>query len=144
MPALGGAGLERKIASFGYYPRWSPNSSRILFQTRGFGLSCEFYIVGLDGNAPRPVQTDLTNRMWAISAAWHPDGKRISVWTWENEACGNADILDGPDRGRPGDKDRDRAGNPKDGGGYRGERNQRLGGFGFQVFVGTFRNGHLL
>ena len=30
-PALGGAGLQRKIASFGYYPRWSPDSSRILF-----------------------------------------------------------------------------------------------------------------
>jgi DNA-binding winged helix-turn-helix (wHTH) protein len=24
VPALGGAGLERKIAPFGYYPRWSP------------------------------------------------------------------------------------------------------------------------
>jgi len=26
-PALGGAGLERKISSFGYFPRWSPDSS---------------------------------------------------------------------------------------------------------------------
>ena len=33
IPALGGEGLERKIASFGYYPRWSPDSSQILFQT---------------------------------------------------------------------------------------------------------------
>ena len=32
MPALGGAGLKRKIASFGYFPRWSPDSSRLLFQ----------------------------------------------------------------------------------------------------------------
>ncbi len=33
VPALGGEGLERKIASFGYYPRWSPDSSQILFRT---------------------------------------------------------------------------------------------------------------
>src|SRR5215471_9854439 len=30
IPALGGEGLERKIASFGYYPRWSPDSSQVL------------------------------------------------------------------------------------------------------------------
>jgi Tol biopolymer transport system component/DNA-binding winged helix-turn-helix (wHTH) protein len=28
-PPLGGAGLERKIASFGYYPRWSPDGTQI-------------------------------------------------------------------------------------------------------------------
>ena len=33
VPALGGEGLERRIASFGYYPRWSPDGSQILFQT---------------------------------------------------------------------------------------------------------------
>ena len=36
-PALGGTGLERKIASFGYYPHWSPDSSLILFQP-AYGL----------------------------------------------------------------------------------------------------------
>jgi len=80
VPALGGAGLERKIASFGYHPRWSPDSSRILLQTIEFGLSCQLYVVGLDGNPPRAVQVDLTNRTGTISAAWHPDGRRISVW----------------------------------------------------------------
>jgi Tol biopolymer transport system component/DNA-binding winged helix-turn-helix (wHTH) protein len=85
VPALGGAGLERKIAPFGYYPRWSPDGSRILLQTIGFGLPCQFYVVGLDGNPPRAVQEDLTNQISATSAAWHPDGKRISIWAadWE-------------------------------------------------------------
>jgi Tol biopolymer transport system component/DNA-binding winged helix-turn-helix (wHTH) protein len=83
VPSLGGAGMERKIASFGNYPRWSPDSSQILFQSRAFGLSCELYIVGLDGNPPHPVQTDLTDRIMTMSAAWHPDGKRISVWAWQ-------------------------------------------------------------
>jgi Tol biopolymer transport system component/DNA-binding winged helix-turn-helix (wHTH) protein len=83
VPALGGTGLERKIASFGYYPQWSPDSSRILLQTRGFGVSCQLYVVGLDGNPPHEVQAHLTERILTISAAWHPDGKRISVWVWD-------------------------------------------------------------
>jgi len=83
VPALGGTGLQRKIASFGYYPRWSPDGSRVLFQTIGFGLSCEFFVVGLNGDPPRPVQSELTGQMSTISAAWHPDGKRISVWVWD-------------------------------------------------------------
>jgi Tol biopolymer transport system component len=33
VPALGGKGLERRIASFGYKPRWSPDGSQLLFQT---------------------------------------------------------------------------------------------------------------
>jgi Tol biopolymer transport system component/DNA-binding winged helix-turn-helix (wHTH) protein len=83
VPALGGAGLARRIASFGYYPRWSPDSSRILFQSTGFALGCEFFVVALDGNPPHAVQPDLTDQNWAMSAAWHPDGKRISIWVWE-------------------------------------------------------------
>jgi Tol biopolymer transport system component/DNA-binding winged helix-turn-helix (wHTH) protein len=85
IPALGGTGLERQIAPFGYYPRWSPDGSRILLQTIGFGLPCHFYVVGLDGNPPRAVQEDFTNQISATSAAWHPDGKRISIWAgdWE-------------------------------------------------------------
>jgi Tol biopolymer transport system component len=81
-PAVGGAGLERKISSFGYFPRWSPDSSQILFLTglsSGVGLSV--YVVRRDGNPPKPVQADMpSERSWAISAAWHPDGKRISIW----------------------------------------------------------------
>ena len=83
-PALGGAGLERKISSFGYFPRWSPDSSQILFLTKWFspGLSTAVFVVTLDGTAPRPVQANpadmWANHMWTLSAAWHPDGKRIS------------------------------------------------------------------
>jgi Tol biopolymer transport system component/DNA-binding winged helix-turn-helix (wHTH) protein len=80
-PALGGAGLERKISSFGYFPRWSPDSSQVLFLT---GLSSSVgsfvYVVGLDGDPPKKVQADMPSEKWAISAAWHPDGKRISMW----------------------------------------------------------------
>jgi len=81
IPALGGAGLARKIVSAGFYPRWSPDGSRILFQTSQGGSENEFYVVTLDGTPPRKVVTEfgpLTITM--RSAAWHPDGKRISIW----------------------------------------------------------------
>jgi len=84
IPALGGEGLARKIASFGYYPRWSPDGSQILFQNYFFitYLTDRFYVVGLDGGAPRQVFADFVSHqnLRAISAAWHPDGQRISMW----------------------------------------------------------------
>jgi len=94
VPVLGGEGLERKIASFGYYPRWSPDSSRILFRTHFANLNAlsdRFYLVDLDGSTPREVFADFISqrKLEAFSAAWHPDGKRISVW-----ASGPGPILD--------------------------------------------------
>ena len=83
-PALGGAGLERKIAAFGYHPQWAPDSLQVLFQAGfteipGWG---HFYIAQLDGSAPREVLAEFfaQHKLWAASAAWHPDGKRVTVW----------------------------------------------------------------
>jgi Tol biopolymer transport system component/DNA-binding winged helix-turn-helix (wHTH) protein len=86
VPALGGAGLERKVSSFGYYPRWSPDSTQILFQSMDLGGMNvnRFFIVGLDGTAPREVLKELGPV--GVSAAWHPDGKRISAWVQERLA----------------------------------------------------------
>ena len=80
IPALGGAGLERRISTFGYYPRWSPDSTQLLFQTGQYVVDSRFYVVKLDGSDPHEVLSELTAQVWGISAAWHPDGKRISVW----------------------------------------------------------------
>jgi Tol biopolymer transport system component/DNA-binding winged helix-turn-helix (wHTH) protein len=84
VPALGG--VERRIAAFGYYPRWSPDSSQILFQTTKFLGMNRFYVVTLDGSQPREVLTEFRaqHKPAIISAAWHPDGKRISAWVWES------------------------------------------------------------
>ena len=83
VPSLGGEGLERKISSFGYYPRWSPDSSQILFRTHfvKIDVTDRFFLVGLDGSTPREVLRELVSqgKLEAVSAAWHPDGKRISV-----------------------------------------------------------------
>jgi Tol biopolymer transport system component/DNA-binding winged helix-turn-helix (wHTH) protein len=91
VPALGGSGLERKVSSFGYFPLWSPDSTRILFRkhftTLGLGTD-RFYVVGLDGGDPHSVLADFKGPqgLEADSAAWHPDGKRISLWAWDREA----------------------------------------------------------
>jgi Tol biopolymer transport system component/DNA-binding winged helix-turn-helix (wHTH) protein len=92
VPALGGEGLERKIASFGYLPRWSPDSSQILFQTH-FTLLEEgnrFYVSHLDGIPPREVLAEFLAKykLWPGSAVWHPDGKRITVWVSDPEGPG--------------------------------------------------------
>ena len=84
VPALGGQGMARKVSSFGYYPRWSPDSSQILFQvTELVGLDVNrFYVVDLEGTTPRQVLKELFTGDLKIGvwAAWHPDGKRISAW----------------------------------------------------------------
>ena len=87
VPALGGQGLERRIAPFGYHPRWSPNSSQILFQTaRTSGLNGT-YVVDLDGSEPREILAEFLSREprgvhWhrLLYATWHPDGKRATLW----------------------------------------------------------------
>jgi len=84
VPALGGAGLERKIAPFGYYPHWSPDGSQVLFQNHFTvtGHWNRFYVVQLDGSAPREVLAEFIaqNKLSAASAVWHPDGKRATIW----------------------------------------------------------------
>ena len=89
VPALGGAGLARRISTFGYYPRWSPDGSQILFRTAPFPEANRAYVVGLDGAAAHEVLGKLldsvkTTPIPAVSGAWHPDGKRVSVWCWKN------------------------------------------------------------
>src|SRR5439155_4779232 len=81
VPALGGEGLQKRVATFGFHPSWSPDASRILFRTTQFLGVNKFYVTGLDGNQPREVLTDFTrpDKPLAAEAAWHPDG-RISVW----------------------------------------------------------------
>jgi Tol biopolymer transport system component len=86
VPALGGEGLERRIAPFGYYPRWSPDSSQILFQTTPLAVANRFYIAKLSGSPPQEVLRGLfPDSVGLVSAAWHPDGKRITAWAWDSE-----------------------------------------------------------
>lgn len=82
VPVLGGN--ERKVAAFGYRPRWSPDGTKILFYSSILRTNTaeipRLYVVGLDGNQPREVLTDFLAQFKAFRADWHPDGKRISLW----------------------------------------------------------------
>ena len=82
-PALGGAGLQRKIASFGYHPHWSPDSARILFLPTFDYLGTAAYVVALDGSPPREILTDLPADHGLAFSMWHPDGKRITAWIFD-------------------------------------------------------------
>jgi Tol biopolymer transport system component len=79
MPANGGD--ERRVSSFGYEPRWSPDSTRILFK-RSVVLPDlpTIYVVGFDGRPPQPVRPDVLAQFRSLQAAWHPDGRRVSIW----------------------------------------------------------------
>src|SRR5207248_6969000 len=72
IPSLGGAGLERRISSFGYHPRWSPDGSKILFQTHFTWLdgNDKFYVAQLDGGQTREIlaQTIAEHDRWPASA----------------------------------------------------------------------------
>ena len=92
VPAFGGGRWERKIASFGHYPRWSPDGSQILFQTTEYAFLNQnrFYLVDINGDAPHEIPMKFLTKAdtAGLSAAWHPDGKRISVWTCEPSSFG--------------------------------------------------------
>ena len=86
VPALGGVGLERKISSFGYYPRWSPDNSQIMFRAYPtWMVSDGTFVMDVSRGTPQRILAEFGHgrNIFVISAAWHPDGKRISFWGWE-------------------------------------------------------------
>jgi eukaryotic-like serine/threonine-protein kinase len=88
--ALGGD--ERKLAGFGYRPRWSPDSRLILFagtSLEDLDESPSMYVVSPDGQAPRPILESFLGQFRSRpAAAWHPDGCRISFWGYRRQDGG--------------------------------------------------------
>jgi Tol biopolymer transport system component len=82
VPAFGGH--ERKISSFGYLPRWSPDGSKILFSASDPSLpASKLYVATPDGSAPREVllpDFDSPEFRGFAGVHWHPDGQRISFY----------------------------------------------------------------
>jgi len=84
VPAVGGNSQQRRIATFGHYPHWSPDSSKILFQSHHLGNGSKIFLVDVrDGSEPREILSAVTSSASVLSAAWHPDGKRVSLWAWD-------------------------------------------------------------
>jgi Tol biopolymer transport system component len=80
VPALGGQ--ERKISSFGYRPRWSPDGTQILFGNTFVSWLSKLYLVGLGGEPPREILTEFLKkaRTAARSVAWYPGTNHLSIW----------------------------------------------------------------
>ena len=77
VPATGGS--EKRITTFGYRPQWSPSGAEILFASSNVGKS-KLYLVNDDGQQLRRVLADLLGDFSSFRAAWHPDGRRISIY----------------------------------------------------------------
>src|SRR5262245_11706377 len=82
VPVLGGN--ERKVSSFGYRPRWAPDGTQIFFYSSIPQINTveipKVFVVGLDGNPPREVLGRFRTEFNSLRVAWHPDGRRLSVW----------------------------------------------------------------
>src|SRR5262249_57265696 len=67
-----------------YHPRWSPDGTRILFQSsnvpRIIRGSMALFSVSPDGRPPKKVLPAFLDQFVSYTAAWHPDSRRISVW----------------------------------------------------------------
>lgn len=68
-------GPARRVSTFGYEPRWSPDSTRLLIVSSPNRRPRPLpFVVGLDGQPPKPALAE-ARRLWDPSFAWLPDGR---------------------------------------------------------------------
>jgi Tol biopolymer transport system component/DNA-binding winged helix-turn-helix (wHTH) protein len=84
-------GPEERLTDFGHHPQWSPAGDLILFSGSTVRTGTrKLFVVRPDGGDEREIAADAVSRFtsgsttfgWlnSVRAAWHPDGRRISLW----------------------------------------------------------------
>ncbi len=91
---------ERRLLDFGYRPRWSSDSRKILVATADLGVlgvASNLFVVDRDGGPPLPVLSTLTGSLRSISAEFVPGERAVSVWGYrqDGEAVFVTATLDG-------------------------------------------------
>jgi len=71
VPALGGTPV--KLVEEGYYPAWSPDGEKIVFQSIRSG-QWDLFVIPAVGGTPTPLTDDAD---WDYHPSWSPDGKWI-------------------------------------------------------------------
>jgi Tol biopolymer transport system component/serine/threonine protein kinase len=75
VPPLGGNPV--KLVDDGYYPAWSPDGKKIVFQSNRGGQG-DLWIVDADGGTPKRLTNDV---LYDYHPSWSPDGKWIVFGT---------------------------------------------------------------
>jgi Tol biopolymer transport system component/DNA-binding winged helix-turn-helix (wHTH) protein len=72
----------RRVLDSGYRPRWSADGTTLLLSTGldGQGEGARPLLLPLDGRPVQRLAPDLLDPYRLAHAAWHPDGRQISVW----------------------------------------------------------------
>jgi len=80
-------GLPTRLTDFGDRPQWSPSGDRILFSNASVRRGARrLFVVDPRGGAPQEVCASAiepfiaSSWLASIDAAWHPDGRRVSIW----------------------------------------------------------------
>lgn len=84
VPAMGGT--PRRVASFGCCPQWSPDGTQLLFFNQFPRSNDEApapYVVSVATGATRQVLVEALEGLVLPRFAWHPDGRRVSMWARE-------------------------------------------------------------
>ena len=70
-----------------YYPRWSPDGSKIVYMESvpGDNNPQELWVVNADGSGKMQITNGSNNPMTARTPSWSPDGTQIAFSRWTKD-----------------------------------------------------------